>query len=251
MRPTLMTLYSSSEDVSETLALPLPASPIPPGSDIIPTLLSTYLLYSLISHTWLVFSNIPSADQPLANLSSSLQLFAEALHNPPTILRWIPYLSGLSPKHLDAMFTRAYTALTKSSSLLPATSPYVVSNAKDIFRIRHYALLLLLHTSPAALTPTMFWDQTIKFTVAFVKAITAPLAKSSPSDDMKHNVTSTISCAFKGILELVEAREDKDVWMNGSAFIGFCEYWIDFAKRVCTNSVMLCWTHTHNPIVVS
>ncbi|KAI0696272.1 hypothetical protein BC835DRAFT_1414393 [Cytidiella melzeri] len=55
------------------------------------------------------------------NSNVSLSQFAHAIHTFPTLLRWLPYLRDLAPKFLDSTLTRAYTALTRSSSLYMAS----------------------------------------------------------------------------------------------------------------------------------
>ncbi|KAI0686891.1 hypothetical protein BC835DRAFT_1420103 [Cytidiella melzeri] len=92
-----------------------------------------------------------------------------------------------------------------------------------------YGLLLLLGTSPAALKPNMFWEQTVKFTVAFIKCVAN--VGSPPSLEAKGEVTNTVLSAYDDILTCTLAREDKAVWMSGHAFVAFCKYWMDFARR--------------------
>ncbi|KAI0698451.1 hypothetical protein BC835DRAFT_652197 [Cytidiella melzeri] len=128
------------------------------------TLLTTYLLHTLTTITWTRFSQLSDMN----NSNVSLSQFAHAIHTFPTLLRWLPYLRDLAPKYLDSTLTRAYTALTRSSSLY---STYGKDMAHDVYRIQLYGLLLLLGTSPAALKPNMFWEQTVKFTVAFIKCV--------------------------------------------------------------------------------
>ncbi|KAI0700451.1 peptidase family C50-domain-containing protein [Cytidiella melzeri] len=211
----------SLPDELETLSLPLPNA-APPLDDVLMTLLTTYLLHTLTTITWIRFSRLSDMN----NFNVSLSQFAHAIHTFPTLLQWLPYLRDLTPKYLDSTLTRAYTALTRSSSLY---STYGKDMAHDVYRIRLYGLLLLLGTSPAALKPNMFWEQTVKFTVAFIKCVAN--VGSPPSLEAKGEVTNTVLSAYDDILTRTLAREDQAVWMSGHAFVAFCEYWMDFARR--------------------
>jgi hypothetical protein len=41
--------------------------------------------------------------------------------------------------------------------------------------------------------------------------------------------------AFGVLVSGVDAREDQGGWMRGRGFVGFCECWMGFAKRVSSN----------------
>lgn len=86
--------------------------------------------------------------------------------------------------------------------------------------------------SPSAIKPNMFWDQAVKFTVAFVKSAADTGSKQPPSAERKNNITSAILSAFDRIVDSVQTRRDQSSWTAGSSFIAFCEYWLDFARRV-------------------
>lgn len=227
MLPALHTLHShdgttpSSSHSLDTLSLPLPQVPLPATEDILITLTATYLLYALTAAAWTTFSLLPQDSK------ASLSPFADVLQTRSTLLQWLPYLQNLSTKYMDSTLTRAYSVLTKSSSAHPSLGPH---HAEDVYRIRLYGLLLLLGTSPSTLKPDMFWDQTIKFAVAFVKSATAD---ASQSVEAKDAVTKIVLDAFDDILKRTLARTDRASWMAGHRFIAFCEYWMDFARRVC------------------
>ncbi|KAI0705916.1 hypothetical protein BC835DRAFT_1409973 [Cytidiella melzeri] len=65
------------------------------------------------------------------NSNVSLSQFAHAIHTFPTLLRWLPYLRNLAPKFLDSTLTRAYTALTRSSSLYSTYGKDMAHNASQ------------------------------------------------------------------------------------------------------------------------
>lgn len=226
-------LPSGYPDV-DVLSLSLPKSNISGINDTTLTLISTYLSNALTSYTSTIFleSSVVGPGHDVETQSTTLHHFVDALHTAPTFLQWLPYLHCLPSRLLDSLLTRVYTSLTKSSSLLPATSAYASLHAKSIFLVRYYGLLLLLWTSPSTLKPQMFWDQTVKFTVAFVKSVAHSGRIGVQLDRLKEDLTSTILRAFDGLMLQVERRRDNTSWMDGTSFIAFCEYWTDFAKRV-------------------
>jgi separase len=208
----------------DILSLPLPQHSIAESDEILLTLLATYLTYALTATTWTRFAGASQQDS-----AGSFTSFANALHNSPTLLQWLPLMRSLSSKYLDSMLTRAYTAFTKSSAV---HHPLYPEDAIDIFRIRLYGLLLLLGTSPSALKPRMFWEQAVKFTAAFVKCVTDTQQKQISSPETKNDTTVMVLQSFDQILDYTNARKDKVEWTCGPAFIAFCEYWMDFARRV-------------------
>lgn len=48
----------------------------------------------------------------------------------------------------------------------------------------------------------------------------------------KEAVTREVMRAFPLLVKVVEDRADHVMWLEGKGFIGFCEYWMAFAKRV-------------------
>ncbi|KIP07348.1 hypothetical protein PHLGIDRAFT_30059 [Phlebiopsis gigantea 11061_1 CR5-6] len=227
---SLMNLYSDGVQTSPLtqtalLSLPLPSTTL--ESDTVLTLISNHLLYSIISFSYTTFSGLEPA-QSLASLTTPpLAAYADALSETPTLLQWLPHLGRLPSKHTDSILTRAYTAITKAS-VLANSSP---SDAKAMLRIRVYALHLLLHATPSIIKPSTFWDQTVKFTVAFIK----DTASGSVSADVKNDATRMVLSVFSDILNIAIATRTKDderaAWLSGSGFMGFCEYWMEFAIR--------------------
>lgn len=217
MRPYLISLYSTSFPPSKTpskpmelqlLFLPLPPQSNSPLDETLLTLISTYLLHSL------TISLVSAVAPPLEDYTSAL------LSN-PTLLAWLPHFRLLPAKHLDSVLTRAYTALTKSSTVFAQTHPSLV------LLIRVYALRCLLHTAPGTMEPSTFWDQTTKFGIAFIKSIPS---SSTKQDDATQSVLTAYSDLFEG----ARNREDGVTFLQGRGFVGFCEHWMGFAKRVCT-----------------
>lgn len=216
----------STLPIAPLLCLPLPSSSI--ENDILLTLLSNYLTQVLTCVSYVTFSRLAVATPSEAPID--LANFTASLYESTTLLQWLPSLADLPAKHMDSVLTRAYTALTKSSVLWTPTS---TSQAKAVYRIRTYALRVLLHTSSSVLKPTTFWDQSVKFSVALVK----DSASSTMSSEEKADVTQTILDSLEEILDCATktrgAEEAQVTWFSGTGFLSFCEYWMDFAKRVC------------------
>ena len=101
-----------------------------------------------------------------------------------------------------------------------------------MFLVRVYALQLLLHSSPSILRPTTFWDQTVKFTMAFVKDMAGQPISPDFRIDATKTVLSTLDKIYETVLSTRRKEEERESWLSGSGFMGFCEYWMEFAKRV-------------------
>lgn len=56
------------------------------------------------------------------------------------------------------------------------------------------------------------------------------------SSEEKAEVTQTILAGLEEILDCAAkmrgAEEARVTWFSGTGFLSFCEYWMDFAKRV-------------------
>lgn len=213
----LCVLYTSSPksksySLCDIISLPLPAADAS-LSEILQTLISTYFLHAIT----IAFQS----SSPLDTFSLST-----ALTTTPTILEWLPYFPALTSKHKDSILKRVYSVLTKSSS--STASPHTTLS------LRTYALHCLLHTSPRSLDPSTFWDQATKFGVSFVKASGQgkKLEKEKKNDEEEEKVVSMILATFGELVRLACDREDGKAWLCGRGFVGFCEYWIGFAKRV-------------------
>lgn len=126
--------------------------------------------------------------------------------------------------------------------------------------------------TPSTIAPTTFWDQVVKFGVQFARAIPAlrlsntnaatpaPLASdtksnvakggklaggkiavtksavksSEPSKEQTETeATEQAMRVFDEMYERARMREDQDTFLSGKGFVGFCDYWMGFCKRVC------------------
>lgn len=60
--------------------------------------------------------------------------------------------------------------------------------------------------------------------------VKAAASKSSASSE--DAIANVIVSAFEKLALSAEERADKDVFMSGKGFVGFCEYWMGLANRV-------------------
>lgn len=232
MRDHLMTLYKAKSDPippcpstpnkTSLLSLSLP-SPPHDADNVLITLISNYLLHSLTAMAFLNFNNFDTRSTEINDMST-------ALYDTHTLLLWVPTLSNLPDKHMNSILTRAYTALTKSSTSARCID---VQTATAIYRIRAYGLLCLAHTGTGVLEPTTFWNQVAKFTASFVQDITA-LGANNEDKDSTVDCSSTIVSTLLEVIEHARRRVDCTEFMSGRGFFAFCEYWASFAKRVST-----------------
>ncbi|KAF8986511.1 peptidase family C50-domain-containing protein [Cyathus striatus] len=227
------------------LSLPIPT--VPPTNSIILTLISTYLAYSFSILT--CPSSLPSSN---AITHEQLAIFVSNSDN-STILHWIPLFAFLPVKHVDAVLMRAYTAIMRFCSSYPSNTAPSDMNAvvmkkstsvsrgfklpvgsaaalELIFNLRSYALSCLIHTSPGAVAPNMFWDQAVRSAATVIKAL-------PPNDsDIEMRVTQLVLQRYAGFLECAQKRGDAANFTNvnsqeGKGFVSFCEYWMAFARR--------------------
>ena len=88
----------------------------------------------------------------------------------------------------------------------------------------------------------MVWDQVARFTTTFVKATASDVT-------LEEKCTAIVLSAYGDFVERVEKRPDRDTFMaidqKGKGFLGFCEYWMEFTKRVSRSIVF--WTMCHIP----
>ncbi|KAH9945510.1 peptidase family C50-domain-containing protein [Amylocystis lapponica] len=197
MHPSLVALYVPQYQPPHTPPpLPFLSLPLPDGdvSDVLLSLLSTYLLHSILVHTHTTTD--PSA-------------LDTALSDTPTLLTWLPRFSRFSPSQHDTLTTRAYTALAKRAA------PHNVA-----FRLRVHALLCLVHTRPGVVSPITFWDQAVKFAAAL-----------APATGEEHAVAREVARAFERLVVCAQARPDSEQFLSGAAFVGFCEFWMGIARR--------------------
>ena len=245
MHPALCRLVNmeidpqGSQGTLHLLSVPMP--PSFPTNPVVLTLISTYLLYSLVIHA-----------RPE---NTTINTFATTLNSPSStsFLAWVPSLTSLPSKHMDSLLTRAYTSLTKlvssshpnsnSNPKMPLKSTSTVdSSPESIFILRIYALRCLFHTSPGTVETNMVWDQVVRFTSTFVKATTSDVA-------LEERCTTVVLSAYADLVECGEKRPDRDTFMaidqKGKGFLGFCEYWMEFTKRVSKLFVFRSISHLH------
>ena len=226
MHPPLCRLLNVEIDAqaSQERLLMLPKPPSLPTDPIVLTLISTYLLHAVIiyARSGTITSNA----------------LATTLNSPSStsLLAWVPSLTSLPTKHMDSLLTRAYTTLTKlalSPTPIPKThlksTSAVDPSPESIFILRMYALRCLVHTSPGTIETNMVWDQVARFTTTFIKATASDVA-------LEERCTTIVLSAYADLVERVEMRPDRDIFMaidqKGKGFLGFCEYWMEFTKRV-------------------
>lgn len=207
-------------------------------------LLSSYLSYAIVLASRSASSNTSSIQDLSATLCSS------STHS---LLDWMPLFYSLPTNHKDSLLTRAYSALNKLCSfpVVPA-KPLSRSNvvveagsnplAEHIFSLRMYALRCLAYTSPGIVEGKIFWDQANRSTALFIKSIPSTTI-------LEASASSVILRNFAELVGITETRPDKEMFMavddSGKSFIGFCDYWSSFAKRVganCSNFVTIPFT---------
>ncbi|KAG6902753.1 hypothetical protein C0995_011901 [Termitomyces sp. Mi166 len=188
--------------------------PLPTSETIDPTLLTltlTYLAYSLT-----ILTNVSQlSSRNSKEASTNLDAFSSALVSKETsLLAWIPRSSSILSKQLDSLLTRAYTALTKACLNCKATP-------RSVFSLRMYAVSCLAQTSAGTVEPTTFWDQVVRFGGAFVKS----------QEVGEEEAMRIVLTAFTDLVSIVEKRDGASGFLSGRGFVGFCEYWLVFAKR--------------------
>ena len=204
----------SPRDHIAIITLPMPSTPL---DATILLLILTYLSHSLIALSHRLSSVLLKQPQ-----HETLALFAETLHDSPSLLGWAPLCAQLPTKQCDVLLTRAYTSLTSIPNKQPAS-------AEHLFRIRNYALMCLLRTSGSTVGPKIFWDQVVKSAVSFSKTA------NPKNKEEERNLCQLVTSAFSELLALVEERENRDEFLRGKPFIAFCDSWIGFSKSVSLN----------------
>jgi separase len=86
----------------------------------------------------------------------------------------------------------------------------------------------------------MVWDQVARFTSTFAKATVSDVA-------LEERCTTVVLSAYADLVECGEKRPDRDTFMaieqKGKGFLGFCECWMEFTKRVSTPFVFRTSSH--------
>lgn len=202
------------------LHIPLPQEPC--ESTTLLNLISVYLVNALIILSNLILSPPPvTSRKPSKPAPSPIVPFAEALFAQPTLIQWLPYLSGLPREHLDSISSRAYSVLSKVTSAYSTTAP-TVTDAEHLFRVRMYALLCIEHTTTMTNVDN-FWDQGLKYAVLYVKTATP---------ETQTHVATSIVGMFVRVMEVAESRPDKTRFLDGRGFMSFCDYWMSLANKV-------------------
>lgn len=90
-----------------------------------------------------------------------------------------------------------------------------------------YALRCLAYTTPGTIEANTFWDQATRYAGVFVK--------TTPQKG-EEQTTSMILHGYAQLVDLAEQRSDREMFMSieqeGKGFLGLCEHWLSFAKRV-------------------
>lgn len=237
MHPPLCRLLNMEIDAqaSQERLLMLPRPPSLPTNIIVLTLVSTYLLHAVIIYA--------------RSGTITINALAKTLNSPgsASLLAWVPSLTSLPTKHMDSLLTRAYTSLTKlalSPTPVPKThlksTSAVDPSPESIFILRMYALRCLVHTSPGTVETSVVWDQVARFTTTFVKATASEIA-------LEERCTAIVLSVYADLVDRIEMRPDRDVFMaidqKGKGFLGFCEYWMDFTKRVSRSLIFRTMCH--------
>lgn len=241
-----------------SLPLPAPSEHSLPLSETLEVLVSNYLVHALVVLT--SPSSLPHVNcQSYARVHELSRVLARA--EMPTLLRWIPQLPFLPLKQRDAMCKRAYSILIRFSATSSARPSPHTSKVKDgsqkrddyeharaVYALRTYALRCLLYSTPATappdttnatemtgvVEPDVFWDQVGKFCTAFVKAC------GCEEEEVIRVVLEAFGELVDTATETVGREEGvQERWMKGRGWVGFCECWMGFAKRVRFSCILV------------
>lgn len=180
--------------------LPLPISPL---DEVTMKLISTYLLYSMITLSSMFSSHVPELEEASAYLAE---------HGNFDV--WVRKCSALPFEYRDSLCTRAYSALSKSLEADTSPSPSLT--------IKFYSLRCLLPTSSSVIKPDTFWDQARKFSLVYMKA-----THMNEAETFKK-----ILYESSRLITEVQRREDKDGFLNASSFLKFCDHLSRMATQV-------------------
>ncbi|KAF9233396.1 peptidase family C50-domain-containing protein [Melanogaster broomeanus] len=223
MHPRLLCLAVPRQSVTGTppsplhlLSLPRPAS----GDTTVLTLLVTTITHALNALLFLLL-------RPSSPFSANA--FVLALQNSHSLLAWAPNMNGdvIPEKTRDALLTRAYTAITKTCTVLSSNNEGI-ADPECIFRLRVYALSCLLYTTPGTIKSATFWDQVQSACLSYARASST----SSNSND-KEEESTIAACISSHLSELVGLVHELQVpaFPEGRSFVQMCEMWMSFAKE--------------------
>ncbi|KZT09299.1 uncharacterized protein LAESUDRAFT_696004 [Laetiporus sulphureus 93-53] len=206
MYSALIALYKPTYKSSRTepecflLLLPLPSGDKPPA-EVILTLIATFLL-----HVLTVYCCRP------ADIPALLSILGD--DSKPSLFSWVSAFTHLHAKHHDALFTRAYSALSRA-----VHAPGV--SALNSLTLRKFALRCLAYTRPGVVTPDMYWDHAVRWGKTYA------VEESRPEDA----IARTVLTLYVDLAYYVQRREDQAKWLRMDGFSRFCESWIQWASR--------------------
>jgi len=217
MYHSLLSCYMHNSDTPHTTIPPIPTTrgllssrhlfhlPLPtsPPDEVTMKLVSTYLLYSMITLSTMFSSCVPELEETSVYLAECGNFNI-----------WIQKCSDLPYEYRDSLCTRAYSALSKSLGAGASPSPSLT--------IKFYSLRCLLPTSSSVIKPDTFWDQARKFCMVCMKAA---------RDNEAETVKKILSESSRLIIE-VKGRPDEDSFLTGSSFLKFCDYLSKIAVQV-------------------
>ncbi|KAG6850976.1 hypothetical protein H0H93_005845 [Arthromyces matolae] len=181
------------------------------------TLILTYLLHSLT-----ILSNLPPSSSRIEKeTATTLDSLSHALDcGSVSFLLWIPRCSTIPRKQLDSLLTRVYTTLTRACNNGKASS-------RSLLHLRMYAAKCLAYTGVGTVEPKTFWDQVVRFNVAFVKS----------HEVQEEETIHVVLPLFSDLIRILEETNSASEFLSGKGFVGFCEYWLAFAKRSTSDPV--------------
>jgi hypothetical protein len=180
--------------------LPLPISPL---DEVAMKLISSFLLYSVITLSTMFSAHIPELEEASAFLAECGNFDI-----------WVQRCSDLPYEYRDSLCTRAYSALSKSLEADASPSPCLTIN--------FYSLRCLLPTSASVIKPDTFWDQARKFSLGCMKA-----TRDHESETVKKIISES-----SRLITHVKRRADKDSFLAASSFFKFCDYLSKIAAQV-------------------
>ncbi|KDQ13324.1 hypothetical protein BOTBODRAFT_133563 [Botryobasidium botryosum FD-172 SS1] len=207
--------------IPSLLALPLPDPSAPSLDDTSLTLLATFHIHTLHALLYICpddLEYINALCTTLANPSS------------PTLLVWANILPASSPPLLST----AYSLIVRWTLATPASisSPPPSCTSAHILRLRLYALKCRLAHPPVPASPPLepdtFWEQVGKFAQAYVRDMRAA---QQGEEKVAEGAEAEVMAYLNEIVQFAEAGLGAGL-MQGKTWVGICEYWMLFAKKL-------------------
>ncbi|THH12059.1 hypothetical protein EW145_g215 [Phellinidium pouzarii] len=176
------------------LRLPIPTSALDPA---LQTCVSSYFTHAL-----------PAISLAVSAKPVLFDAFCKSLDGPASLRFWIPRLTALPSKALDALLKRTYVTLISSLASPPASPLHIL-------KIRFHALRLLLLS--AELDVTLFWEQCLKCAASYARNTEAAESESG-------KIAAMLAC-------FADVESSADNRKEGKGWVAFCEYWLALAKR--------------------